>query len=64
MDVKQNLVLGKLKSKEMENIFYTLPNNKHVDGCPYKIQKKKRRVRRKIDNNLSEDFSQISFEIL
>ena len=61
---KAKLGFREVKKQRDGKYFYTLPNNKHVDGCPYKIQKKKRRVRRKIDNNLSEDFSQISFEIL
>ncbi|HII4513241.1 hypothetical protein [Clostridium perfringens] len=61
---KAKLGFREVKKQRDGKYFYTLPNNKHADGCPYKIQKKRRRVRRKIDNNLSEDFSQISFEIL
>ena len=61
---KAKLGFREVKKQRDGKYFYTLPNNKHVDGCPYKVQKKRKRLRRKIEENLGEDFSQISFKIL
>lgn len=50
--------------------FYTLPNNKHIDGCCNKIYKKKRRLIRylnvhgeSINNKENDNLEQMTFEI-
>ncbi|EGT3615719.1 hypothetical protein FHH43_05635 [Clostridium perfringens] len=61
-----NAKLGfrEVKKQRDGKYFYTLPKNKHVEGCPNKIMRKRKRLRRKnikIDNTMSNDYSQLSF---
>ena len=46
--------------------FYTLPRNKHVEGCPNRIMRKRKRLRINIRNynTTKSDFSQLSFKDL
>ncbi len=39
---KAKLGFREVKKQRDGKYFYTLPNNKHVDGCPYKIQKRRK----------------------
>lgn len=61
---KAQLGFREVKKQRDGKYFYTLPKNKHIEGCPNKIEKKKRKIRRKIENNDTSDYSQISFKNL
>lgn len=61
---RAKLGFREIKKQRDGKYFYTLPNNKHIDGCLNKIKKKKRKLKRKIDNNQRENFSQVYFEFL
>ena len=44
---KAKLGFREVKKQRDGKYFYTLPNNKHVDGCPYKIQKEEKKGKKK-----------------
>lgn len=61
-----NAKLGfrEVKKQRDGKYFYTLPRNKHAEGCPNRIMRKRKRLRRKNiknDNTINSDFSQLSF---
>ncbi|MDZ5252756.1 hypothetical protein [Clostridium sp. LIBA-8841] len=61
---KARLGFREVKKIRDGKYFYTLPKNKHIEGCPNGIMRKRKRLRRKnikIDNTMNSDFSQLSF---
>lgn len=54
-----NAKLGfrEIKKHRDGKYFYTLPNNKHVDGCPNKVYKKRRKTSKIYSKNMGEFYS-------
>lgn len=64
-----NAKLGfrEVKKQRDGKYFYTLPRNKHAEGCPNRIMRKRKRLRRiniRNYNTTKSDFSQLSFKDL